>query len=59
MDLHKLHTTLKKQYKQNKNLYWKCDICNEYYTIQNKYYHLDTIKHRDNIKKYIKKHNIL
>ena len=56
MDLHKLHTKLKKQYKKNK---WRCNICNEYYTIQNKYLHFDTIKHRDNIKKYIKKHNIL
>ena len=44
MDLHKLQTKLRNK----KNKTWKCHICNQYYTIQNKYYHLNFTKHTKN-----------
>ena len=48
MDLHKLQTKLRNK----KNKTWKCHICNQYYTVQNKYNHVISIKHKNNIKNY-------
>ena len=59
MDPATLHKTLKKTYTKRKKIpknkrekTWRCDICNQYYTRENKLYHFNTTKHMNNLKKY-------
>lgn len=58
MDTATLYKTLKKTYKKKQKIpkrkkTWKCDICNQHYTHENKVFHFNTTKHMNNLKNYI------